>query len=71
MSVHCVLSRILGEKRIKQSQLAKETGISTRAINALYNDKVTRIDYRILSQLCKALDCDISDILIYIPDKEN
>jgi putative transcriptional regulator len=68
MSIHSKLSAVLGIKRIKQSELARLTGVSKTTINALYNDKVQKVDYTILNKICDVLKCDISDILEYIED---
>lgn len=70
MAIHCTLSAILGAKRIKQIELAKITGASTTTINSLYNDRVTKISYDVLNKICKALDCQVSDILTYVPDED-
>ncbi|MCI8520778.1 MAG: helix-turn-helix transcriptional regulator [Clostridia bacterium] len=70
MAIHSTLSAVLGEKRIKQKQLALLTGISPTTINSLYNDRVTKVSYEILNKICKALECQVSDILVYIPDEE-
>ena len=70
MAIHSTLSAVLGEKRIKQTKLSEMTGISKTTINSLYNDKVTKVSYDILNKICKALDCQVSDILTYVPDEE-
>ena len=70
MSVHCRLSTILGVKRIKMAELVRMTGVSKTTINAMYHDKVQKIDYGVLDRICKALDCTISDLIEYVPDAE-
>lgn len=39
--------------------------MSTTQINKIIKHETTRIDLATLARLCTALDCDISDILIY------
>lgn len=70
MAIHSTLSTILGARRIKQREIAELTGISKTTINSLYNDKVTKVSYDILNKICAVLDCQVSDILIYVPDEE-
>ncbi|ASN94363.1 helix-turn-helix domain-containing protein [Enterocloster bolteae] len=63
------LSRLLGEKRWSQAKLARITGIRASTINDIYNEFSERISLEHLNRICRALDCDISDILEYIPDE--
>jgi len=69
LSVHCKLSTILGQKRIKVSELVRMTGVSKMTIYAMYHDRVQKIDYSVINRICKALNCDISDILEYVKDE--
>lgn len=64
------LSRILGEKRWSQARLARATGIRAATINELYNDLAARITLENLDRICEALDCDVSDIFEYIPNRQ-
>ena len=66
----CKLSRVMGDKRWNQKQLAKATGIRPNAINALYHGYAKRISLEHLEKICKALDCKLGDIIVEIPDGE-
>ena len=61
--IHCRLSTLLGERRIKMAELSRLTGVSKTTINAMYHDRVRKIDYSVLERICTSLDCGISDIL--------
>ena len=65
------LSRVLGDKRWTQKQLAKATGIRPNTINALYHGYAKRISLEQLDKICKALNCKLSDIIVEIPDEED
>lgn len=65
--VHIKLSRVLGDKRITQKELARMTGIRPNTISNLYNEMTTRVDLEHLDLICEALECDISDILERTP----
>lgn len=56
------LSKLLGEKRLTQADIARMTGIRAGTINDLYHEIATRISLEHLDLLCEALDCDISCI---------
>ena len=64
------LSRILGERRWKQSKLARETGIRPGTISDLYQEVAERVSFDHLDKICEALDCDLSELLEYIPNQQ-
>ena len=45
------------------AELSRLTGVSKTTINAMYHDRVRKIDYSVLERICTSLDCGISDIL--------
>ena len=44
MAIHCRLSTILGIKRIKMAELVRMSSVSKTTINAMYHDRVKKID---------------------------
>jgi len=67
--IKIILSRKLGELRLKQADLQRATGIRPSTISDWYNDVKYTIDLEHLDAFCEALDCDISDILVREPNK--
>lgn len=63
------LSRILGERRMTQKELALETGIRPSTISEIYNEFSDRISVDHMDKICEVLGCDISDLFEYIPNK--
>ena len=70
MAIHCRLSSILGAKRLKMSDIARETGLAKATVHALYHDRVQKVDYRVIDKLCAALNCQPGDLFEYIPNKK-
>ncbi len=64
------LSKLLGEKRLTQADLARATGIRPATINELYHELSERISFEQLDRICEVLECEVSDLLIYLPNKE-
>jgi len=62
------LSRMLGDIRMTQSELADKTGIRKATINEMYHELIERVNLDYLSRICEVLDCDVADILEYVPD---
>lgn len=64
-----LLSTRLGERRMTQSELARATGIRSQTINEMYHDFSDRVNLDDLDLICEALDCTLSDLLIYEPNE--
>lgn len=62
--VRILLSTRLGERKWTQADLVRETGIRASTINDLYHEMTDRVSLEQLDQICKALDCDINEILV-------
>ncbi len=67
--VKSLLSRKLGELRITRTELSRATGIRLNTISALYNDALDRISMEQLDKICEALNCELSEILVWEPNK--
>lgn len=68
--VKILLSRKLGELRITQADLARRTGIRPTTINEMYHELCDRVNLEYLDLICEALDCDLSEILVRVPNEE-
>lgn len=71
-----------GTIRIKLDELIKKAGISKNKlshkaemqrsqINHYCNNEITRLDTDVLARLCTVLDCQISDLLEFIPPEKD
>ena len=68
--IRILLSTRLGELRWTQADLARATGIRPSTINDLYHEIAERISLEHLDLICEALDCDISQIVVRVPNKD-
>ena len=64
------LSKLLGERRITQAELANKTNIRPATINEMYHELIERINLEHLNSICKVLVIEVEDLLEYIPDKD-
>jgi putative transcriptional regulator len=62
------LSRIMGERKLKISDVAKLTGLHRNGITKLYNEDTDGIKWETLEKLCDALECEVSDMLEIVKD---
>jgi putative transcriptional regulator len=66
--VRILLSRLLGELRWTQADLARSTDIRPSTINDIFHEIAERINLEHLDLICEALGCEISDILVREPN---
>lgn len=59
------LGRLLGERKMKMSELSRKTGISKNALSLLYHEKSNGVRFDTLEKICEALDCSVADLLEY------
>lgn len=68
--IRILLSTKLGELRWTQADLARKTGIRPSTINDWYHELAERINLEHLDLICEALGCDISDIIVRVPNRD-
>ncbi len=66
--VKLTLDKYMEKVGMSRYELAKKTGTYYQIIDSYYKNKVVRYDSYLLSKICEALDCDISDIIEYVKD---
>lgn len=57
--IKCNLSRILGEKKLKISDVSRDTGINRGTLTRLYQETAERVDMEVMDQLCEYLKCEV------------
>lgn len=63
IAIRLRLDKTLEKMNISRYELAKRTGIRYQIIDNYYKNKVIRYDNYVLSRICNALSCDVTDIL--------
>lgn len=64
------LAEILEEKNISMNQLSFRTEMQRTQLRNYRDNKIQRLDIDILKRLCYVLECDLHDLIEYIPPKE-
>lgn len=54
---------MLGEKKLKVVEVARDTGINRGTLTRLYHETAIRVDFDVLNRLCLYLDCEIGELL--------
>jgi putative transcriptional regulator len=63
--IKCHLSRIMGEKRLKIVDMARETGINRGTITRLYHGTASRVELEVVAELCRYFDCQVGELFEY------
>jgi putative transcriptional regulator len=69
MPIKVHLSKLLGERKLRASEVARKTGINKNTLSSLYNESISGIRFDTLEKLCKFLNCSIGDLIEYVPKK--
>lgn len=62
------LSKILGERRMKMSELSRETGLAINTVSGLYYSRCKQVQFETIDKICKALNIGIGDLFEYVPE---
>jgi len=60
--IRCHLSRLMGERKLKISDVARVTGLHRNTITLLYDETATRVELETIEALCKLFDCEIGEL---------
>jgi len=58
----CHLSRILGEKRLKIADVARDTGVNRGTLTRMYNESAERVELSVVETLCVYLNIEIGEL---------
>lgn len=63
------IDKILEDNRVSAYWLAQESGITYASIHKIVNNKVKSVNLDTLEKLCKALKCDLPDIMELVKEE--
>ena len=64
------LDVVMAKRKISLNELSERVGITIANLSILKNNRAKAVRFSTLDAICKVLECQPSDILEYIPDKE-
>lgn len=65
------IDKIMKEKNFSINKLSFRAEMERTQLKKYLKNEVQRLDIMVLCRLCNALNCDLHDILEYIPPKKN
>ena len=66
-SIRINLDKLIKEAGISNNKLSHRAEMQRSQINHYCNNEITRLDTDVLARLCTVLDCQIGDLLEFIP----
>ena len=61
---------MMAKRKISLGELSERVGITLANLSILKNNHAKAIRFSTLDAICRALDCEPSDILEYVPGEE-
>ena len=71
MSIRVTLDRVLLEKRMSLTELSERVGVTLANLSILKTGKAKAVRFSTLEALCRELDCQPGDILVFEGGGEN
>lgn len=68
--IHIRLAEIMQAKNVSMNQLSFRTEMQRTQLRNYRDNKIQRLDMDILKRLCYVLECDLHDLIEYVPYSE-
>ena len=69
-SIKIKLDELIQKKGISKNKLSKRAEMERTQINNYCKNTITRLDTDVLARICNTLDCEISDLLEFVPPEK-
>jgi putative transcriptional regulator len=66
--IKCHLSRLMGERKLKIADVARETGLHRNTITLLYEETAARVDLDAINRLCDLFQIPVGELFEHLPD---
>ncbi|MBA4347646.1 MAG: XRE family transcriptional regulator [Clostridiales bacterium] len=70
-SIHIKLAQLLEDRKLSKNMLSHLAHMQRDQINHYGKNTITRLDVDVLARICSTLQCDISDLLEYVPPHDS
>lgn len=60
--IKCHLSRLMGERKMKVIDVARETGLHRNTVTLLYNETAARVDIDAIDKLCALFNVSVGEL---------
>lgn len=69
--IRCHLARLMGERKMRIADVARETGLSRATVTLLYKETAQKVDLEAIEQICNLFSCTVGELLELVPTTNN
>lgn len=69
MPVQVRLAEVMARRGVGVAELAGRIGITPANLSVLKNGHAKAVRFTTLEALCRELDCEVGDVLVYVEDE--
>lgn len=69
-TIRIKLSELIEKEGISKNKLSHKAEMQRTQINNYCNNKITRLDIDVLARMCTVLNCEIGDLLEFVPPEK-
>ncbi|WP_281358691.1 helix-turn-helix domain-containing protein [Aromatoleum evansii] len=62
---------MMGERKMKIADVARETGLHRNTVTLLYNETASRVDLEAIERLCELFNCSVGELFERVPGVGN
>lgn len=65
------LAELIEKKGLNRNKVSLKAAMNWRQVDRYCENDITRLDTFVLCKLCTALECEIQDLLVFVPAEKN
>jgi len=69
--IRCHFARLMGERKLKISDVSRDTGVNRGTLTRLYYETAERIEVDVLDKLCAYFDVPVGDLLEHVRETDS
>ena len=62
------LDRVMADRKMSLNELSEKVGVSNVNLSKIKTGKISAVRFSTLEAICEALDCELSEIIIRVPN---
>lgn len=67
--IRCHLSRLMGERKLKISDVARLTGLNRNTITLLYYERAARVELDAIDSLCTLFNVPVGELFEHVREE--